>query len=128
MLSTDKYPEVVKQQEEQAEKYLQNTGRKAKVSAAHVDKKPANINVQASNKLFAEYTKHNSFLNNCPYWIGTREQIENGVRYIYETSQNKTSDGHDIITFRKLKEDGTVTQEYKYKIVGSDPQLIYPKN
>ncbi|MFZ5643689.1 MAG: DUF4825 domain-containing protein [Bacillota bacterium] len=124
VLSADKYPELIRQQEEQAEKYLQSIGRNAKVSAAHVDKKLADIDVQASNKLFAEYTKFNAFLNSCPYWLGTRERVENGVRYIYETSQVKAGDGYDLIIFRKTKEDGTVVEEYKYKIVGSDPQLI----
>lgn len=82
------------------------------------------INVEASNKLFSEFTKYNSFLNSCPYWIGTREQIENGVRYIYETFQSKTSDGYDLITFKKTREDGTVVQEYNYKIIGTEPQII----
>lgn len=118
------YPELVKQQEAQAEEYLKSIGRKAKVSAAYVDKKPVNIGVEASNKLFAELTKYDAFLNSCPYWIGTREIIENGVRYIYETSQSKTSDGYDLISFKKKKEDGTFVKEHKYKIIGSEPQLI----
>lgn len=128
VLSADKYPDLVKQQEEQAEKYLQSIGRKAQVSAKHVERKLPEINVEASNKLFAENTKYNAFLNNCPYWLGTREQIEDGVRYIYETSQNKSSDGYDLLTFRKSKEDGTVVGEYQYKIVGSEPQLIIVKS
>ncbi|OLN28950.1 Regulatory sensor-transducer, BlaR1/MecR1 family [Desulfosporosinus metallidurans] len=69
-------------------------------------------------------TKSNPLLNNCPYWIGTRERLENGVRYIYETSQSKNSDGYDLITFKKAKEDGTVVEEEKYKIVGNEPQHI----
>lgn len=118
------YLDLIKQQEEQAAEYLKSIGRAAKVSAAHVEKELVDVNVQASNKLFAEFTKYDSFLNNCPYWIGTRERIENGVRYIYETSQSKTNDGYDLISFRKAKEDGTVVEEKKYKIVGSEPQRI----
>lgn len=82
------------------------------------------MNVQASNKLFAELTKHNSFLNNCPYWIGSREAVENGVRYIYETSQSKTGDDCDLVIFQKKKEDGSIVMESKYKIVGNEPHLI----
>lgn len=128
-LSADKYySDLSKQQEAQAHEYLKNIGRDAKVSADHVEKKLPNINVEASNKLFAELTKYNHFLNNSPYWIGTRELLENGVRYVYETSQSKTSDGYDLITFRKLNEDKTVIEEYKYKIVGSEPKLIGQSN
>ena len=118
------YPELARQQEIQAEAYLKTIGRTARVSAAYVEKKLVKINVQASNRLLAEQTKQDSFLNNCPYWLGTRERIESGVRYIYETSQSKTHDGYDLITFRKLKEDGSLIAEKKYKIVESEPQLI----
>lgn len=120
----DDYPALAKEQEAQAEEYLKSIGRNDPVSSAHVDKKLADIDVQASNKLFAEFTKYNSFLNNCPYWLGTREKFENGVRYIYETTQSKTGDGYDLIIFQKKKEDGTIIEEQKYKIVGSEPQLV----
>ncbi len=118
------YPKLALQQQEQAAEYLKSIGRIAPVSEKHVDKQLPDIDVGASNKLFSELTKYNSFLNSCPYWIGTREIIENDGRYIYETSQSKTNDGHDLITFKKTKEDGTVMTEHQYKIVGSEPLLI----
>jgi beta-lactamase regulating signal transducer with metallopeptidase domain len=118
------YSDLIKQQEVQAEEYLQRIGRTAKVNSAPVEKKLAEINTDASNKLFIEIAKDNSLLSNCLKSLGTRERIENGTRYIYETSQSKTSDGHDLIVFRKAKEDGTIVQENKYKIVGNQPQLM----
>lgn len=125
VLSEQKYyPDLAKQKEEQAKQYLQSIGRNAKVSDAHVERKLAKINVEASNKLFAEFTKSDPEQYNFPYWIGSKELLENGVRYIYETSQSKTSDGFDLISFKKTKEDGTVVKEYQYKIVGNEPQLI----
>ncbi|MGE5474150.1 MAG: hypothetical protein ACM3UU_08025 [Ignavibacteriales bacterium] len=125
VLSGDKYySELVKQEEAQAAKYLEDIGRKAEVSHKYVERKLPKINVEASNKLFAEFTKYNSELNKFPYWLGTREQLENGLRYIYETSQNKTSDGYDLIVFKKTKQDGTLVKEYRYKIVGSEPKLM----
>ncbi|MDP4159177.1 MAG: transcriptional regulator [Bacillota bacterium] len=125
VLSADTYyPELTKQKEAQAAEYLKRIDRTAQVSAAHVPRKLANISVQASNKLFGELTKNNAFLNNCPYWMGSRERIENGARYIYETSQSKTENGFDLISFKKTKEDGTVVEEAKYQIVGDEPQLL----
>lgn len=117
------YEELARQQEAQAAEYLKTIGRTAEVSAAHVEKQLANINVDASNKLFSEYGKYDAFINSCPYWIGTRERIENGVRYIYETSQGRTGDGYDLVVFRKTTEDGAVVEERRYKIVGGEPQL-----
>ncbi|HYE11708.1 MAG TPA: DUF4825 domain-containing protein [Patescibacteria group bacterium] len=118
------YSNLAEQQEEQAADYLMSIGRNAEVSAAHVDKVLAKINVEASNKLFSELGKYDVFINTCPYWIGTIEQIENGVRYIYETSQEKTRDGYDIVIFRKKDIEGTVIKEAKYKIIGNEPQLM----
>ncbi|MEC1722976.1 transcriptional regulator [Schinkia azotoformans] len=120
----DDYPDLEKQQEAQAKEYLKVIGRTAKVSAGYVEKQLVDIDVQASNRLFAEFTKDNPVLNDCPYWLGTTEKIENGTRYIYETSQSKTNDNFDLITFQKKNEDGTIVEEYKYKIVGSEPQLV----
>lgn len=119
------YSELAKQEESQAEEYLKSIGRKAKVSAKFVEKKLAEINVKASNKLFADLNRYDKFLNSCPYWLGTREQVEDGVRYIYETSKGKTSDGFDTMIFRKTKEDGTLIKERIYKIVGSEPTVIH---
>lgn len=119
-----KYSELAKQQENQAAEYLNSIGRYAEVKAAHVEKKLPEINVDASNKIFAEYTKYDSELNKFPYWIGTKELLQNGVRYIYETSQSKTDDGYDLIIFRKTKEDGSVVLECRYKIAGSEPELL----
>jgi len=120
------YDYLVKQQEKQAVEYLKDIGRTAEVSAAYVNKKPVNINVDASNKLFSEFAKYDSFLNCCPDWIGTRERIEDSVRYIYETAQDKTDDGYDLIVFRKTKEDGAIVEERQYKIEGDEPQLMGP--
>jgi len=118
------YNGLADQQKKQAEEYLQGIGRKAKISTAYVERKLPNINVDASNKLFAELTKYDAFLNSCPYWLGTREKLEDGVRYIYKTVQGKTTDGFDLMTYSKTKEDGTLVKEVRYRIVGSEPQLM----
>lgn len=119
----EEYSILARQQKSQAIEYLKTIGRDAKVSVEHVEKELLNINVEASNELFAK-GKTDDFINSCPYWIGTIEQIEDGVRYIYETSQGKTEDGYDIVTFKKTKEDGTLVEERKYIIDGSEPKII----
>lgn len=124
LTSQGDYVYLVRQQEEQAAEYLGGIGRKAEISASYVEKQLVKINVNASNKLFAEYTKFDRFLNSCPYWIGTRERLENGVRFIYETSQGKTSDGCDLVVFRKTREGGALVEERQYKIVGGEPVLL----
>lgn len=117
------YSKLAELQKAQAEEYLKKIGRTAQVDPEYVEKKLPDINVSASNKLFAEMTKYDSFLNNCPYWLGSKEYLENGTRVIYETSQSKSGDGYDLIIFKKSKSDGTTVEERKYKIVGSEPQL-----
>ena len=118
------YQDLIKQQEQQAAEYLSRIGREAEVSADYVKKELIRINVEASNKLFAEFTKYNEELNKFPYWQGTTELLEDGKRYIFETSQSKTSEGLDLVIFQKKKEDGTLVKEYRYKIVGNEPQLM----
>ena len=115
---------LTKQQEKQAKEYLKSIHRSAKVTVEYVEKKPVKIDVQASNKLFAEKTKYDAELNNFPDWIGTRELIQNGVRYIYETSQSKSKDGYDVVTFKKTNENGNIIKKFSYEIVGHEPKLI----
>ena len=119
-LNVQKYStDFASQQVAQAEAYLNSIGIIAKISTSPVDKVLLNINVDASNKLL-ELASYNGY----PYWIGTIEQIEGGTRYRYETSQSKTSDGYDLVTFKKFDITGNVIKEIKYKIVGGEPQLI----
>lgn len=120
----DNYPEIGQQMKEQAEKYLQSIGRTAEVSVNYVEKTLVDINTDASNTLFAEMTKNNSELNLFPYWIGTKEYVLGGIRYIYETTQSKAKDEKDLVLFRKYLEDGTLVLEYKYKILGKEPKQV----
>ena len=120
----DYYEKLKAQQKEQAQVYLDSIGREAEIQPGHVEKTLSNINVEASNKLFAEHTKYDEFLNNCPYWIGTRERIEEGQRFIYETKQEKTIEGKDMMIYSKTNEKGEVIEVRKYLIEGSEPVLV----
>ncbi len=77
--------------------------------------------VDVSNKVSGILSKEN--MGNFPYWLGTSENIENGIRYVYETSQSKTSDGHDLMTYTKKTTDGKIVAVYRYQIVGTDVVL-----
>ncbi len=122
---TERYrTEIYNQQETQAIRYLQSIGRNAPVSREYVNRESLKINVEASNKIFAGLMKYDLELNSFPFWIGSKELIENGVRYVYKTSQSKTSDGYDLVTFMKTEVDGTLVKQYKYKIVGNDIEEI----
>lgn len=120
----DEYSVLAKQKETQAAQYLKSIGRKAEVRESYVDKQLPSINTEASNNLFAEYMNNDAFLMSCPCWLGTREEIEDEIRYIYETSQSKTEDGYDLITYQKKTEDNTVVEKRDYKIVGNEPKLL----
>ncbi len=120
----DYYEKLKAQQKEQAQVYLDSIGREAEIQPGHVEKTLSNINVEASNKLFAELTKYDEFLNNCPYWIGTREKIEEGQRFIYETKQEKTIEGKDMMIYSKTNEKGEVIEKREYLIEGSEPVLV----
>lgn len=118
-LDTSKYSkELMDQQEKQATEYLESISRKAKVQGDYVEKKLADINVDASNELLQMEE-----LSDYPYWIGTREELIDNTRYIYEKAHTK-EDGYDYITYTKTSGDKKIVEEYKYKINGSNIELI----
>jgi bla regulator protein BlaR1 len=62
-------------------------------------------------------------LGNYPNWIGSREAVENGTRTVYEASQEESS-GYSVITFTKKATDGTVLEQYKYKVTGDSVEQM----
>ena len=84
--------ELTAQERSDAARYLKEIGRNAVIGDygdfTHTLLTDAGVSVDVSNsisdKLFANY----------PTWIGNREALENGVRYVYEMSYNK--EGHEI--------------------------------
>lgn len=122
--NNNNYSKLIKQEEKQAEAYLNSIGRKATVQGNFVQKELAKINVEASNKLSGEVSKYDEFINKCPYWLGTRELLENGERYIYQKSVEKSKDGYDVVVYEKLKQNGELIEQKKFKIIGTVPTLI----
>lgn len=121
--------DLTKQQEAQANQYLQSIGRTAKVVSSEGVAMEEFERIQEKSE--ALYNLCNMFFidgdtvrDKYPRWIGSKEFIESGIRYTYETSKSKTTDGYDLVTFKKIKEDGTIANEYQYKMVGDEPQLV----
>lgn len=119
VLNADQYmDELIKQQESQANLYLKSINRKANIQVNYVDKKLLEINEDVSNELLEKEE-----LQEYPYWIGSKELLIDGVRYIYETKQIKEN-GYDIITYSKKNEYKKLIEEYKYKINGNSIEKI----
>ncbi len=119
VLYTDKYyPELQGQQEKQAEDYVKSIGRDAVVDCDYVEKNDFNISVEASNYLFCL-----DELYDYPFWIGTQETVENGIRYIYEGTEEDYT-GYSILTFTKKSEGGITVQQLKYKVTGSTVEKL----
>lgn len=85
--------ENLKQQEEKyASDYLSKIGRDAKIGEysdfEYTSLTDLGVSVETSNNIEVFYKEHNYY----PSFIGTSEQIENGVRVIYEMSYEKNQD------------------------------------
>jgi bla regulator protein BlaR1 len=105
------YQDLAKQQEAQAQAYLLSQGRKELISEKHVEKQyPTNLSKQARGDL--EY-KFKYELGGYPYYLGTREVVENGVRYIYEFKQELGLNDSSLI-FTKYQPNGTIVEKRKY--------------
>lgn len=85
-----------KQERKYAEDYLKKIGREAKIGShsdfEYVSSTDLGVSVDVSNKLI-DYT-----YRGYPLHIGTCEQIENGVRYVYEREYDKSK---NEIRFKK---------------------------
>lgn len=84
------------QEEVYASEYLVGV-RDAEIQL-HVKKTLANMNVKASNTLLDSFYEY-------PYWIGTQEQIEDGIRYVYEKQWEDKGNGDGVVTFKKYEYD-----------------------
>lgn len=94
------------QERSYAKSYLKKIGRNAVIGDygdfEHTLLTDAGISVKVSNsindKLFANY----------PMWIGNREVLENGIRYVYEMSYNK--EAHEIILKKYEYDTGKIVE------------------
>ena len=112
-LSDSDYKACLAQEFEYAKAYLKEIGRNAEVKD-QVDFKLPDTNAEVGNKLIDLYHEY-------PYWIGTEEKVEHGVRYVYETSWSGKGNGDGTITYKKYKYDNKeVIEEYVIEINGEN--------
>ena len=117
-LSDSDYKACLAQEQEYAKAYLKEIGRNAEVKD-QVDCKLPDVSAKVGNKLIDLYYDY-------PYWIGTEEKIEHGVRYVYETSWKDLGDGKGTITYKKYQYDNKdVIEEYVIEINGEN--IVYSK-
>ena len=77
------------------------------------------MNADASNLLGELYSEY-------PYWIGTLERVEEGIRYVYEFSWESKGGGNGIATYKKYSyHSGTDVDEAIIEVNGS--KLTYIK-
>lgn len=86
------HKKLVLQECEYAQKYLESIGRKCRIG--EVERELSDMNVEASNKLLDMYGEY-------PYWIGTFEKTENGVRMVYEKQWESRGNGDGTVTYKK---------------------------
>lgn len=104
------YANLLGQQEAQAKDYLKSIGREAPISDKPV--KPQVLNLPAKALESLRY-KMKGDLGDYPHDIGTRETIENSIRYIYEFKQEMKPNG-SLLIFTKTKSDGTVVEKREF--------------
>ena len=105
-----------------ARAYLKEIGREAKVgNYADFEFKYFGDNYGVSRKV------QDFFLESFPeystglMYVGSFERVENGVRYVYETSWEGDTDGNGIAQFHKYEYDtGNTVSKYRYQISGEN--------
>lgn len=109
-ISEEDYTELSNMEKKYINKYLKEINRDAKI-VKHSEKElltDKGVSVEVSNKLL-EYGK--DILANYPYWIGTREEIIDGARYIYEMEYNEKE---NRIEYTKTKAKTDTIEEWIY--------------
>lgn len=113
-LSDEDVDHLTKQEREQASRYLQQLGRNAVIGHygdfPHTLLTDAGVSVEVSN-LMCDGGKFDKMWK-YPDWIGNREWIEDGVRYVYAMALDP--DAHEIIYTKSEYDTGTVTETHVF--------------
>ena len=97
--------------------YVKNIGRDNEVAYDYLDK-------TYIDELALKNMSNIKEIEDYPEWIGTRETIKSGKRYIYKTEYDYSS---NILTFTKLDENKSQIEMLQYKINGEKLEKIQLK-
>ncbi len=115
-IEDDDQNELSKMERSYAEEYVGSIGREDAEIGDYSDfeyeiDSDRGLSDEVSNKLM-DAANSNNFINNCPYWFGNREVIEEGIRYIYTKEYDTNS---SKIIFSKAEYDsGEVVEKAEY--------------
>ncbi len=108
-----RYNKLQKQEYAYARQYLKKIGRQADVTE-HIDREgrlmtDAGVSVKVSNKM-SDMEK----LNKYPYWIGSREEIIDGVRYVYKMDVDQ--EAGEIIYTKSVYDTGETVEQHRFDL------------
>jgi len=104
------------QAETYAKVYLKSISRNAAVSIT-LRKKLINMSTKVSNYLLEAYGEY-------PYWDGTLETVEDGVRFVYQNSWEDKKDGNGIVTFSKRVYQGKLVEKTVIEVSGDNIKCL----
>lgn len=114
----ERYGELLMQEEAYAKEYLKSIGREnAEVDGNHVPKTiltDLGVGVEASNQLLDMFWDY-------PYWVGTEEKVEKGVRYIYSSTYDNKS---EIVTYVKTTGDGQTVERFVIDVKNGELKFL----
>lgn len=92
-----------------AQEYIAQTGRDVQVVPEYQSRQINDMNIDAANELLNKHWQY-------PYWEGTTESVEDGVRYIYRTDWEPSGGGDGLLTYTKSVMDGETVEVIKIQI------------
>lgn len=121
----DRYSKLAAQEQVYAQAYLDSIGREAPIGEYgdfdHPLATDQGMSVEVSNNLMA-------LRWDFPYFLGNVEQVEDGVRYVYETAWDSDGSGTGTATFTKYEYDtNKVVQKYIYQVEGDTYREVQPQ-
>ena len=112
------YDELISQERKYAEEYLQSIGRDAEIGEYRdlnvVLLTDFGVSVEVSNQLSCDKN-----LGEYPYWIGSSEYLENGIRYVRSLSYDENAGR--IIYSTAEKGTGEVTECFVFDAATGEP-------
>ena len=119
--SDNAYDELKNQEQSYAEAYLESIGREA-VIGEYGDLNArlltdVGVSADVSNQLCCDKN-----LGAYPFWLGTEEYLENGIRYVRSLSYDE--EAGQIIYMTYEKESGTVIEKFVFDAVTGEPLEI----